>query len=576
MPGINDKYNIALEVLTPLSIGAGAEKDWVKGMDYVVKNNNLYKINLAKIKEAGFDLNSLSTYFAQRDSASILNLIGNKLPDVCDGDPMALPEETDNDIKASIKNELSGMPIVPGSSLKGAIRSILFKYFKGSDERDERVVFGNPNDGNDFMRFVKFSDIEFERTRLYNTKIFNLIGAEGQWTGGWKNGRRETGKFRSYGFNTIYESLPPNEIGFGSLLLSEAMFESIGRSYHSHYERKRGVLSIGGLFARINEHTKNYLKKERDFFSTYQDSDQYSIRILSCIERLINQIPEDNSYCIFKMSAGSGFHSITGDWQFEEYYINGVDNTRAVSRGLFNGRPSSKSRKIAIDGNDFSLMGFVKMSLATDEQITAYNCKKDAERQLVISMIEKERQIREETERKQEEIRINNERYDDLLLKAKDSYIDGNYSEALSFYKDAFSIRQTSEIENIIKDIIKDIERKQLIDQTKQKDEKDRQEKIAYGLKVLDELNLKGEYKVKVFKNVEDRVKDWLRKSQNVELPAEQDTYLMHTLKRIYALVTKERDKDMWNTLDSGIWCTVAKWCGAERTKIIFDFVHQD
>lgn len=576
MPGINDKYNIALEVLTPLSIGVGAEKDWVKGMDYVVKNNNLYKINLTKIKKAGFDLNSLSTYFANRDSVSILNLIGNKLSDVCDGDPMALPEETDNDIKAFIKNELSGKPIVPGSSLKGAIRSVLFEYFKDRDENDDRRVFGNPNDGNDFMRFVKFSDVEFERTYLYNTKIFNLIGSGGQWVGGWKNGRRETGKFRSYGFNTIYESLPPKEIGFGSLMLSEVMFESIGRQHHSHYERKRGVLSIEGLFAQINEHTKNYLKKEKHFFSTYQDNDQYSIRILSCIERLVKQIPEDNSYCIFKMSAGSGFHSITGDWQFDDFSINGVKTEGAISRGQFNDRPSSKSRKIAIDGDDFSLMGFVRMSLATDEQITAYNSKKDAEHQQIISMIEKERQIREETERKQEEIRIKNERYDTLLLKAKDLYIDGNYSEALSFYKDAFSIRQTSKIENIIKDIIKNIERKQLIDQTKQKDEKDRQEKIAYGLKVLDELNLKGEYKVKVFKNVEDRVKDWLRKSKNVELPSEQDTYLMHTLKRIYALATKGRDKEEWNTLDSGIWSTVAKWCGAERTKFIFDFVHKD
>ena len=576
MPGINDKYNIALEILTPLSIGAGAEKDWVKGMDYVVKNNNLYKINLTKIKKAGFDLNSLSTYFANRDSASILNLIGNKLPDVCDGDPMVLPAQTDNDIKASIKNELSGRPIVPGSSLKGAIRSILFEYFKDRDEREERIVFGNPNDGNDFMRFLKFSDIEFERTKLYNTKIFNLIGAEGPWTGGWKNGRRETGKFRSYGFNTIYESLPPNEIGFGSLMLSEAMFESIGRQYHNHYERKRGVLSIGGLFARINEHTKNYLKKERDFFSTYQDSDQYSNRILSCIEQLINQIPEDNSYCIFKMSAGSGFHSITGDWLFDDYSINGVDSKGAVSRGLFNGRPSSKSRKIAIDGNDFSLMGFVKMSLATDEQITAYNSKKDAEHQQIILMIEKERQIREETERKQEEIRINNERYEALLLKAKGSYIDGNNSEALSFYKDAFSIRQTSEIENIIKNIIKDIERKQLIEQTKQDNEKARQEKIANGLKVLEELNLKGEYKVKVFKNVKDRVEDWLRKSNNTELPPEQDAYLRQTLKRIYALVTKDRERDEWNAFDSRIWHTVIIWCRDERAKAIFDFVHQD
>ena len=31
MEGVNKKYNLEIEVLTPLSIGAGAEKDWVRG-----------------------------------------------------------------------------------------------------------------------------------------------------------------------------------------------------------------------------------------------------------------------------------------------------------------------------------------------------------------------------------------------------------------------------------------------------------------------------------------------------------------------------------------------------------------
>ena len=32
MEGINKKYNIKLEILTQLSIGAGAEKDWVRAL----------------------------------------------------------------------------------------------------------------------------------------------------------------------------------------------------------------------------------------------------------------------------------------------------------------------------------------------------------------------------------------------------------------------------------------------------------------------------------------------------------------------------------------------------------------
>ena len=34
MDVLNKKYDIKIEVLTPLSIGAGAEKDWVCGVDF--------------------------------------------------------------------------------------------------------------------------------------------------------------------------------------------------------------------------------------------------------------------------------------------------------------------------------------------------------------------------------------------------------------------------------------------------------------------------------------------------------------------------------------------------------------
>ncbi|MDR3272567.1 MAG: hypothetical protein LBT29_03675 [Flavobacteriaceae bacterium] len=42
MDTLNQKFNIEITVLSPLSIGAGAEKDWVKGIDFVVKNKKLW------------------------------------------------------------------------------------------------------------------------------------------------------------------------------------------------------------------------------------------------------------------------------------------------------------------------------------------------------------------------------------------------------------------------------------------------------------------------------------------------------------------------------------------------------
>jgi hypothetical protein len=123
--------------------------------------------------------------------------------------------------------------------------------------------------------------------------------------------------------------------------------------------------NLNGLFQIINDHTKVYLEKEKKFFQTY--SAKNSGKILDSIKKLLDKIPEDNSYCILKMSAGSGFHSITGDWQFSDYSINGLDRRRHVSRGMYNNRLSSKSRKIAVHKDHFDLMGFVKIALLKEQ-----------------------------------------------------------------------------------------------------------------------------------------------------------------------------------------------------------------
>lgn len=569
---INSKYNIALEVITPISIGAGAEKDLVKGIDFIVNNGRIYRINLSKMQEAGIDIVSLSPYFANRDSAGILRLIGNKLAEVSDGEPLTLPAQSDNDIKAFIRNEFTGKPIVPGSSIKGAIRSILFEYMKDSNERDEKTVFGKSNDGNEFMRFIKFSDFEFDKTELINTKIFNLTKNNGRWASGWKNGGNSTGEFRSTGFNTLYESLLPKEVGYGSIMLSERQFEKIGHDKHSHYDKKLRALSPKELFAIINSHTKKYLKKELDFFLHFQNGDQYTQKIIDNIQNLIKTIPDNNTYCIFKMSAGSGFHSITGDWQFDNYYIeNGRD--RVLDRKRKGSLP--KSRKIAINGKEFALMGFVKMSIATDEQLAAYNEQKEAERQRIKSDYEERISIRKETEERKAAEERREQTYNSELAQAEAFYNQNQKAEALEHYNKAFAIKEDGNLKATILKITKEVENQKIIDKANEDEIVKRKQDIENGLAFLDDLNLKGEYKVNSFKDIKVRVLQWMKKSNNSNLPKVQDAYLQRTFRRVYESTTKEKDKDDWMSFESIIWQEVNKWCGEERTLSLYKAIRE-
>ena len=52
------KYHIELEVLTPLSAGAGNDNEWTKGIDFVQKDLKVYVIDIKKAAEEGVDIDT--------------------------------------------------------------------------------------------------------------------------------------------------------------------------------------------------------------------------------------------------------------------------------------------------------------------------------------------------------------------------------------------------------------------------------------------------------------------------------------------------------------------------------------
>ena len=489
METINKKYDLKIEVLTPLSIDAGAEKDWVKGVDFVVNKGKIYKLNLKKIVKEGVNIDRLTSFFASKNEQKIINLITEpKLEKVSDF-VMTLPADSPNDIKAFVKNQLTGKPILAGSSLKGAIRSILFDYLRVR-ERDEKQVFGSSVKGDEFMRFIKISDAEFDGTSLVNTKIFNLQKKK-DWVGGWKHGGKETGyTFKSNGFNTIYECLKPSQSGFASIMLSLSQFDKIKN--HLYLQKKRDILN-NDLFKVINNHTKEYLEKEKAFFENYS-ADKTDL-IIESIDKLLNLIPSDNSYCILKMSAGSGFHSITGDWQFDDYSNGQLDRKRADKKDLKTaGKILPKSRKIAVWGEHFDLMGFVKLTAISEKEKENERLKIEA---LAREQAEKERLQKEEQERLENELKKREEEFARLYKLAEDAYSAEQWSEVLQYVESAVCIfpdrlSRFDSLKSIANENIKLQEQQKLVEEAKRKEEEERRianeiplaEKIAGASKI--------------------------------------------------------------------------------------------
>ena len=434
------RYPIELEVITPLSVGAGNDNEWVKGLDFVQKDGKVYVVDMQKVAAAGIDVGALTALFLKSDDKGISQLLGNKIVELSRY-VFDLPAKTDNNIKTFLRTQFYDKPLVAGSSIKGSIRSALFNYLR-TDEQKNEEVFGTMRDGTDFMRFIRISDVEMPSTVLVNTKLFNLRKEDTEWLGGWKQFMNKTmGNYNPVGFNTLYECVAPGNKGLGNISLAANAFdllEKYGQGRSPYASKKRTLLKepIERLFQVINDVTKEYLQKERAFFLKY-DAER-SDEVLNCINSLLSMIPTDGSCCLLKMSAGVGFHSITGDWQFDDF-----DKTKFWTDGRHAGKKKYKSRKIADYNHQLQLMGFVRLSaLNQDEAIDRTTSLQRSHHTQQEQMLDVIRQREAELQQKQaeeqarqqaaEQERLKLEEYNRLILQAKLGKDSEQWDEAIA------------------------------------------------------------------------------------------------------------------------------------------------
>lgn len=544
MEGINKKYNLEIEVLTPLSIGAGQEKDWVRGVDFVVDKGRLYKLNLKKMIANGVDINDLTGYFASKNESGLKSKLAGKLDEVSDSS-MPFPAETDNDVKAFVKNQLGGNPVLTGSSLKGAIRSVLFQYL-GGKSKDGKEVFGSSKDGDEFMRFIKISDAEFDETELVNTKVFNLQGDGNNWRGGWKHQMTKDGNtftngtFRSTGFNTLYESLVPQQKGYASLMLSEKLYDNFAKHAQPHIKSamKSPIMhnDISTLFAIINIHTQNYLLKEKVFFEKYHTD--RTDEIVASIDALLNQIPSDGSCCILKMSAGSGFHSITGDWLFDDYAQTGF-----WELGRNAGKKKYKSRKIAEWNETLSLMGFIKLRQMSEAEVEDIETRRQQiaqqKEELRLAKIAEEKKAKETEEKAKQQQREKEEKYAQLLANAEQLASEKRYREALDLCNEAKALLPSKDsLDKFIAELEEKLraeEREKLILANKQHDLEER--KLANAVPLAEKIA-----NAQKLPTLYGNVKQWMKQNGRESLSDNEICDLRNQIEKI-VFAMKPRDK---------------------------------
>lgn len=427
----SEVMDLYLYVRTPVHVGGAQEKHLSGGIDYIAQDDQIHILDHNKLmKIAGQEqfINALA-----QGPEGVASLIRNRrIPIVSIRKNSFQITGIANDYKAIVKDGFFGRPFIPGSSVKGAIRSILFnmlfqlsgesvqavtshtKVARGREKpiKPDEYLMGDFE--NSLMRFVHCSDVSFQEFRLFNTKVFNLFKVSGQWEGGWKHQleNNTSASFAPEGFTTAYESIPMGAIGTFRLSFDKQLFVRYGsregprRAPLTTFVTKllKGKEFMGMLFESIANYTNTYLSREEEFFNSFSVSETSGI--LSQIKRLHQENTIKTP--LFRLASGSGFHSMTGDWRFKGHLetidkIDRKNKARNYQHGLH-----YKSRRLAFDSDEqgnyhFYPMGFVQ--LITPEYYEQ-NLKPEIEAEKAAAAEQRRRMAEAERQRLEEEKRI--------------------------------------------------------------------------------------------------------------------------------------------------------------------------
>lgn len=372
---LNTVVEVGLEVLSPLHIGGAGEKIWIKNIDYFYDGEEVKVLDQNKLVRALMEATTSSGDSALQAYQGKLAAgrewdISLFLED-CDIDyqdvaAKAYPVEVEpaDEIRPLIRTGRN-QTIIPGSSIKGAMRSVIFhKLFDQigvRGDKPDRELLGDIS--NNIMKFIRPYDSECQQTAIVNCELFNLYQSYGNWESDYKPGFIISTEVFDRGATSNFRLC----VADGLLtVLKEAQRTArrdLTPQFATHIINARNP--VAGLFNMINIYTRVHLQREIDFFKKYNQAEDTDY-IISNLEEYLQQATGENQ-CVLRLAYGSGFHAITGDWRFPDHThtIRNPDMQNRVWNPSSRQREPAryKSRKITGLDTDATLMGFVKLTI---------------------------------------------------------------------------------------------------------------------------------------------------------------------------------------------------------------------
>lgn len=312
-----------IELLTPLHIGDGTELQ--NNMDYVLKNQSVDVIDLESVldqlSETPKAINELSRQIDLNKIMSDYHLTVQPR--------YSMPIKGNSGPRKSMRRFLKnayGQPYIAGSSMKGAIHTALWttlgtprmpnitqfrdfeKAVKDLGGKDPYRMFIRPLQISDSIGIESQGSLNCEEIKFFNLQIENRPG--------WKDfgSRTRQTKDRFQDTTGIFvECLKP-----GIKLCLQARIDPFLNLNQT--KKIGGITECAGLSSfhtlakKINAHSLHIAKREQEFFSEYRTETAHAADFYEGLIDLIKSVESDSETVFLRLSWGSGWRGMTGDW----------------------------------------------------------------------------------------------------------------------------------------------------------------------------------------------------------------------------------------------------------------------
>lgn len=376
--------NFSLECLTPVHIGSGVNMK--RDVEFLVsdKDKTIGILDHRKVMDAfGEEKVSRETINKWVNAIDQQKSILSLLPSDIKIDQISKRVRKYNTISftGDLREQMhdtQNNPIIPGSSIKGSVRTAIWDRYVKDDSvthddvfsgmkrgqkqyKDDKLIkevfsphsrrkWSDPN--KDILRFLQITDVVFDPDQA-SCEVFKILSERNE---GWKLKR----------FDENGECIVEGAVASGRIKIDE---RNLQNNIDKGYVKMRSPLkSIEDLFDACNRYTAKMLELELDFFSEELnlDNDRILYDYIGIIKSLLNEVKSiSKNSCIVRMGHGTGYRFMTGnkilsekieDDDLESIFQSIRNDWRNRYRDYFH----TKSRKLTSTG---SPLGFVRLKM---------------------------------------------------------------------------------------------------------------------------------------------------------------------------------------------------------------------